>query len=150
MTYEKLLSALASKRNGSFFSCAWERQLKTKKGVNSNITKQVTATVRKGIDRRNMAKFKNGLEVYRNSPLPWGQWKRGQEGLIIEYTNKKGVEKNYVRFYTTVNKPKIQYFVDGREVPKECIMNLVQKSELTHENIVDCFVVDVHNIKYIK
>ena len=150
MKYGKVLSTLNSKRNGAFFSCTWERPLKTKRGVKSEITKQVTATVRKGIDRRNMFKYKSGAEEYTGGALPWGKWKEGLEGLMIEHINSKGVLNNYVRLYTTLNKPKITYFIDGREVSRECIESLVPKSELEREGVIDCFVLNVNSIKFIK
>jgi hypothetical protein len=150
MKYETFMSRLGTKKNGAFFSCTWERPMKTKKGVNSLITKEVTSTVRKGIDRRNLAKFRLGHETYKEGPLPWGSWKEGQEGLILQHITKDGELKNYVRLYTTTNKPKVKFFINGREVPKECIEKLVLKSELNTSDISDCFSVNIENIKNIR
>ena len=113
------------------------------------VTKEVTALVRKGINRQNLARFKNGLEEYKPASLPWGKWKEGMEGVIIEHTNAKGETQNYVRLYTTNNKPKVKYFINGNEVPKDRLIEIVPKSELEHEGIIDCFVVNINNITNI-
>ena len=149
MKYGKFLAKISAKRNGTFFNCIWERPLKTRRGVSNTVTKEVVATVRKGIDRRNMKKYTSGEAEFKSGPLVWGKWKKGLEGLIIEYTNAEGKTNHYARLYTTRNKPKVKYFIDGREVSKECIEALVPKSQLSSEDIMDCFTINIKNVKEI-
>ena len=149
MKYGKFLTKISAKHNGTFFNCIWERPLKTRRGVSNVVTKEVVATVRKGIDRRNMKKYTSGAAKFTSGPLVWGKWKKGLEGLVIEYTNAEGKTNHYARLYTTNNTPKVKYFIDGREVSRECIEALVPKSQLSSEDIIDCFTINIKNIKEI-
>lgn len=150
MKYEDLMSIMNKKKNGTFFGCTWERKVKTLKGIDNNITKEVHATVRKGIDRKNLKKYKENPESYSNGPLPWGKWENGQEGLIIAHTTNNGENKKYIRLYTTKNKPKVRFFVNGIETSKERISSMVQRSELKSLDDADFFTLDVEKIKDIK
>lgn len=93
--------------------------------------KRTTATVRYGINYKNIASVKSRFQAkYQNGEidtppsevkheLPWGQWKEGHEGVLIEH---KG--KDYLRVYTSPNPFKSEYFVNGEAITKEGIMTL--------------------------
>lgn len=120
MNTQKILAKLGQKQNGSFFNIKWtsELPLTAKAKKEGNIAFKTTeAVVRKGVNYDNTKIVKDQVEAgtkVLTHKLPWGNWKKGYEGLIIE---NKGNE--YLRLYTGANnKPKVTYNLNGKEMTK--------------------------------
>lgn len=135
MNTNMIINKLNLKQNGQFFKVSYVSDLPitaAAKKAGHNAYKVTEATVRKGIHYKSQKAYKEkmqamGLPVNSSNPLelPWGTWQKGNEGLVIEH---KG--QNYIRLYTTPNKAKSRYYVDGVEVSLEGLKNsgLVQNS----------------------
>ena len=79
--------------------------------------------------------------------LSWGKWDSKYPSLIIHH---KG--QDYVRLYSTPNKFKSTYYLNGRpiEVEKLKNMNIVQNSYWNRkEGSIDCLTVKTANIQEI-
>ena len=152
MNTNLLLMKLSTKRNGQYFNMVWASDVKMtasarKQGLQA--VKVVTSTVRKGIKYSNMKSVRlsarengdNSSQVITNS-LPWGSWKPGNEGLLIEHNNT-----NYLRVYSSPNKPKSIYLLNGKEISKENLkrLGIVQESYWS-TNLPACFTIKVENI----
>lgn len=134
MNTQMIIDRLNQKQNGSFFNIRVVTDIPMLAAAKRNghsCYKETVMTVRKGISYKNMKAVKNkiALKVANGEltqeevdaldhKLPWGTWKVGNEGLIIEH---KG--QNYVRFYSSPNKAKTRYFLDGVEVNYEELKN---------------------------
>lgn len=149
MNTNLLLMKLSQKRNGQFFKMVWTSDVKMtatarKQGIQA--VKIVTSTVRKGIKYSNLKSVRLASTQYElkslDHSLPWGFWKPGNEGLLIEHNNT-----NYLRVYSTPNKPKSIYLLNGKEISKETLKNLgiVQESYWS-TNLPACFTIKVENI----
>lgn len=89
-------------RKGSNIYVQWQRTCPLKKSAPSGVTveKVVTAPVRYGVDYANLATVKAGIEAGVRGDveaLPWGTWRKGYEGLIIDHV-KDGKPVEYIRF----------------------------------------------------
>ena len=165
MTVEKLLEILSKKGNGQFIKVHWVSDLSKQQGAQSKkagdvIEKDTIATVRKGIEYKNIAKVQEKLlrkGQYRIDPatgkkeavpekLPWGNWVKDYEGLLIESHGKI-----YVRFYTTPNKPQSKFILNGKEITKDELKELgvMQKSYWNNCEPTDCMTVQIKNIKEV-
>lgn len=164
MKLEQLLKELSNKQNGSWFKVDWISNLENKlsaaaKREGKSVTKQVTTTVRKGIRYANIASVKSRLisegkflvdpktgetHVFPDK-LKWGEWVEGSDVLI------KHKEQYYVRLYTSPNKPKIQYYLDGVEITAEKLrdLNILQPAYWKHESLEECMTLKVENIKKV-
>ena len=78
--------------------------------------------------------------------LPWGNWVKDYEGLLIESNGKI-----YVRFYTTPNKPQSKFILNGKEITKDELKELgvMQKSYWNNCEPTDCMTVQIKNIKEV-
>lgn len=158
-----VIAILNTKNNGQFFKIQYATDAKlSAKGKNGNhrVIKVTTATARKGINYKNMKTVKARFEAKIASgemtreeadnykmELPWGQWKAGYEGLVIEH---KG--QDYIRLYTSPNKSKVTYYVDGVEKTKEEVMatGYVIPSYFNKKNSDrDCYVVTMESVQII-
>lgn len=147
MNTNTIIDKLNTKRNGSWFLITWESDLPLvasakKAGVTGY--KRVTAQCRKGINYTHIKSVqkKHGLE-YKAEQLPWGNWKEGREGLIIEHKNN-----DYLRLYYGPNKSKVEYYLNGRKVTREELYNsgMVQKSYFKAKEKSECISVKTNNI----
>ena len=119
------------------------------------VLKCTETTVRKGISYKNLksvkTKIAEGYE-YVGGALQWGHWKEGLEGLVIEHTDKSGKYKEYLRVYTSPNKPKVTYVMDGKVVSEQEVKDsgFVKPSYWNKkETPTECFTVNMANIQYI-
>jgi hypothetical protein len=164
MKLEILLKELNRKRNGAWFKIEWTTDLNGKlcaaaKREGHVVTKNVATTVRKGVRYANIktvhdrlireGKFlvdpRTGVKHVMPDKLSWGEWVEGSDVLI------KHKDQYYVRLYTSPNKPKIQYFLDGIAITAEELKNkgLLQPAYWTRENVEDCMTLKVDNVSRI-
>ena len=156
MNINMLTSKLAQKNKGQWFKAVWISDVPVKASAKRNgivVNKMTYATVRYGIDYTNMkstkTKIMNG-ELNPTHELPWGKWVENKEGIFIEHTNKNGDKNIYLRLYSSPNKSRVKYFLNGKPIEKEKLMNLgyVQDS-VWKKSPSDCFTINVTNISEI-
>ena len=149
MTYNDIIKTITGTTKGSFHTMRWSKSLKTRKGIQGiNVTKETVATVRFGVGYDNMkavqVKRENGILPEQNQGLPWGTWK--QYPYTIEH---KG--NTYIRAALTPNANiKTVYRLNGVEVDKETLANIVLKSELESRKGNDVLAVNTDNIIEIR
>lgn len=164
MKLETLLKKLNSKKNGAWFKIEWTTDLNGKlcaaaKREGHVVTKEVSTTVRKGIHYANMAsvrerlisegKFlvdpKTGETHVIPDKLSWGEWVDGSNILI------KHKDQYYVRLYTSPNKPRIQYFLDGIAITAKELKNkgLLQPAYWNRDNVDECMTLKIDNVDKI-
>ena len=90
---ETVFSALEQvARKGQNVYVEWQRDCKTRKTMQAEVTKRVRAAVRYGVNYANIASIKtaiaDGLRGEVES-LPWGQWRTGYENRIIDQTGNE-------------------------------------------------------------
>lgn len=151
MNTNMIINKLSTKRNGQFFNISYVSDLPmTAKAKREGIValKVTKATVRKGISYKNMKSVQERLGDRINEPLelPWGIWVPEHKGLLIEY---KG--KTYLRLYSSPNKNKSVYLVNGKEVSLDELksMGIVQNSYWNKTGKPDCLTVNTANIEEI-
>lgn len=117
-----------------------------------SIEKITLATVRAGIDFKNLSSVKEGIENGERGeihPLKWGSWKKFP--YIIEHKGKE-----YVRLYPSLSKkhiPKVKYFLDGKEISKKDVLNYVtdsKRDEMIKAEKPECFNVTDSNFLPLK
>lgn len=146
MKLNNFLERLSQIPNGSFFKISWVRELPLyKEHQNSGIIvlKEVNTVARKGIKPWN-TKLGRTKDPSTHK-LPWGMWKKGYEGTILEHK-----DKHYVRLFLTNHKPLITYYLNGQPIDKETLLNMhiVTKAGWTEldPTTQDFFCVSVDNI----
>lgn len=151
MNTNMIINKLSTKRNGQFFNISYVSDLPmTAKAKREGIValKITKATVRKGISYKNMKSVQERLGDRINEPLdlPWGSWVPEHRGLLIEH---KG--KIYLRLYSSPNKNKSIYLVNGKEVSLDELksMGIVQNSYWNKTGKPDCLTVNTANIEEI-
>lgn len=117
------------------------------KKMGAVVLKRTVGVFRLGINYANL-KSNKGKDI---QPLPWGNYKEGTNGRIIEYTNKQGQYNLYARFYFSPNKPKSSYFLNGAKITKENLKNLgiVLNSYFNSNNKSECFTINLNNLEVI-
>jgi hypothetical protein len=77
--------------------------------------------------------------------LSWGEWVDGSNILI------KHKDQYYVRLYTSPNKPRIQYFLDGIAITAEELKNkgLLQSAYWNRDNVDECMTLKIDNVNKI-
>lgn len=147
MEFNKLMNHLSSKQNGSFRSLTWERELKTRKGVNACVVKRTSASaVRFGVTYDNMGVVQKGRE---DGALPaQNAGLRGMEWSIPNLVLKSvKTGKTYVRVSCAQNsKFNTEYFLNGRKVEKSEIEPLCLKSEFSNHERLTVFNVGIENV----
>jgi hypothetical protein len=164
MKLEQLLKELNNKKNGVWFKIEWTTDLNGKlcaaaKREGHVVTKEVSTTVRKGIRYANMAsvrkrfisegKFLVDPETGETHIFPeqlsWGEWVDGSDVLI------KHKEQYYVRLYTSPNKPKVKYFLDGVAIAADELrkLGLLQPSYWNNEKVQECMTLKVDSVDKI-
>lgn len=141
-TSEILQNVLAKK--GQFGRASWTKALKTRKGVSAKIEKQVTMSMRAGLDYDNLTAVKEKRESgelpKENAGLPWGQW------VAFPYLISHK-DKHYLRLYPNGNgKIETQYFLNGEKTTMEAIAPHVLASELPSGEKPECITVTLENI----
>lgn len=153
MEFKELINKINGKRNGTFFNITFKSDLSSKLSAESKRNgvkcyKLVSMTTRKGIDydkqKSVQDKVANGKVLTHE--LPWGQWKKGFEGIIVEHN---GVD--YLRLYPATNQRKVSYFLNGKEVLKDDLKGYMIKSFFTpKKESVDAFNVKVSGVVAIR
>ena len=153
MNITTLLSKLSDKRNGQWFKIEWMTEVpltaRAKKN-NQVVLKYTHSTMRKGISYKNIKRvqLKKLQENKENDfeKLPWGNWNPTFPGLLIEHK-----DKTYVRLYTTPNKPKVTYYLNGRPIDVEKLksLNIVPSGYFNKTEPADCITINVDNIQDI-
>lgn len=134
MNTNLIIANLKKIRKGQWFYCAFTSDLPLTAAAKREgyvAYKRTACTVRYGINYTNINTVKERFQLKANMgetvshALPWGQWKPGYEGILIEHKNN-----DYLRVYTSPNPFKSQYFVNGVPITKEGLMTLgiIQKS----------------------
>ena len=117
------------------------------------ILKKTTGTFRTGINYANTkqgkAKLAEGKDIEK---LPWGKYKEGTKGRIIEHTNSKGQYNMYARLYSSPNKPKSSFFINGVRISKEDLRSTgyVPDSYFTANHDTGCFTINLNNLELIQ
>lgn len=153
MNTNAIIMKLNNKNNGQFFKISWMSDVPITASAKAHgqvVYKYTTGTVRKGINYANQKsvqmKVQNEGKVLTHE-LPWGHYVEGYEGLLIEH---KG--KTYVRLYTTPNKFKSQFFLNGRPIEREELkkLGIVQNSYWNKpDGYADALTVNTANIQEI-
>ena len=109
MNTTTIISKLSTIQNGSWFNVKLMSPVPlSAKGKKDGVViyKISEMQCRKGIEYKNQKVVKAKVEAGKvlTHELPWGNWIKGHEGLLIEH---KGL--NYVRLYLGANKPKVSY-----------------------------------------
>lgn len=128
MENQEIINKLNNIKKGRFIS------LKKKKDLGKGIVKVSDLVIRLGVDYSNM-KASEGKEV---GSLPWGNWVKGLEGLVIE--NKNSYYLRVASAYSNNNKS--SYYLNGEEISKEEVAKIVGEKKLVSNNP------DVYNIKF--
>ena len=156
MNINRVIMSLKSINKGQWFKIRWTSDLPLTAAAKRQgyvAYKCTEATVRYGINYKNIgtvqarfqAKYDAGEEVKHE--LPWGQWKVGHEGILIEHK-----DNDYLRVYTSPNPFKSVYFVNGQPITKEGVMTLgiVQNSYWKKpEHKPEALTVKIGNIESI-
>jgi hypothetical protein len=154
MNIEQVRTLILGKK-GSNLPAVIHKELKTLKAHKDRKVEKITKLIiRGGIGYDNMKAVmegrENGTLPEENAGLPWGEW-ADEEGIHITH---KG--SDYVRMYpasginiATGHKfvPEVSYLLDGKEVPKEEVMDLCQKSEFPDKKEEPlCFTIKLDNL----
>ena len=135
MTNQQILQKLAHVKKGRYIS------LTKKKDLGQGIIKESDMRIRLGISFANM-KVNENKEI---GSLPWGQWVKGLENLVVEH---KG---NYYLRITTTNPNDLEsandviatrYIKDGELISKEEVISLIGEKKLISKPSL------VYNIKF--
>lgn len=152
MELNQILEKLDKKQKGSWFRLDYCKDLPITAQAKKNgfvVLKYSRSTVRYGIDYKNLKSTKEKIEQGKilTNKLNWGSWIPGYEGKFIEH---KG--KYYLRIYSSPNKTKSSYFLNGRPIKIEKLkeMNIVQKSYWNSgKEPTDTLTICVNNIQEI-
>lgn len=153
MNTSMIIDTLSRKQNGSFFKIRLVSDVKLNAEAKRNgvvAYKISDMTVRKGIDYKNQKCVKEKVEAGKvlTHELPFGEWAKGYEGLVIEHKGNK-----YIRLYSTPNKASVKYVLNGREVSFDDLKKsgLVLNSYFSdsRKEKPDCMTVKAENIQEI-
>lgn len=133
MKLQELEKSLSKIHNGTFFKITWRNTpSKVAASVHNNghcLEKEVTTTVRKGIQYRNIKKvqetfiergdfvvnpFTGKIELTIAPLADYWEWYIPK--VILHHKNK---DQYYLRLYTTINKPHVQWYFDGKPVTEK-------------------------------
>lgn len=155
---------LLKENKGRNLKATWRRNAKVRKGVTALIEKETSATIRTGINFANLSSVKEGIANEERSEvqaLQWGTW--SEFPFIIEH---KG--NDYLRLYPAssvpfvyeegkavctqeegnIQRPKVKWFLDGREIPFVLIQEFLLASELPKpiEETPICFTIKFNDL----
>lgn len=120
METKAIINKLSKIQNGAFFKIRWMTELPlTAAAKREGITalKLTSATMRKGIKYSNQKSVQLKVEKEGKSltsELPWGKWHPDYKGLVIQHK-----DKDYIRLYSSPNKSKAEYILNGEIVSYE-------------------------------
>lgn len=149
MIYGMVNKVVKEKKKGQFANLTWNKQLKTRAGVDVRVEKVSSAVVRFGVEYEKIKavqeKKENGEIPKETQPLKWGQW--SDFPYFISHKDNM-----YLRCSTVKNsKVKTEYFADGQPITREEAEVLCLKSEFGKSGAeMDVFTVNTENILSIK
>lgn len=145
---QKILNA-----KGQFLGALWTRSMKTRKGIDANVTKTVRTVVSAGItyDNREVVKEAraNGEAPAKNAGLPWGEW----ENFPHTITHKGS---RYVRLYPVRNADgtprscKVVYRINGQRASRDEVEALCPSSEFSSGSATECYTLNEANLRSVK
>ena len=138
----EIKNKLDTKHNGTFFKVTIRSKLPMRGHNTELVEKVVTMTVRKGIKYGNQKSVKERGII--PGSLPWGKWIEGFEGLFIEHNGNE-----YVRLYCSPNKAIARYLLNGKEVDKTEIEDMVRPSYWKHSDKPDAMTIRVDNLEVL-
>lgn len=156
MNTNMIIAKLSNKTKGSWFKMSYISDLPmTAQAKREGMValKYTTGTFRWGISYKNLKSVKTKDEATKLSggvvdhSLKWGTWDEQYPELII---NHKG--QQYVRLYSSPNKSKSTYYLNGRPISKEDLMALgiIQKSYWNKPaGSAECMTMKAGNIQEI-
>ena len=116
METKQLLELLKDKKDGVDFSIEYSGDLPLNAAAKKNgiiATKITKMIAKKGIKYSDLQSVKDrineGLELTHE--LPWGMWKYGFEGLLIEHK-----DSDYIRLYPKADSFSTTYYIGNKEV----------------------------------
>ncbi len=150
MQIEQVKQAIEKTPKGANIVVEWVRPVKTKKAFDGNITKSCRMVGRIGIEYDNT---KSVQEKRENGDLPSeNQGLNGMEWIQYPFLLRaiKSGKEQLRLFKGTSDKvsPEVHFFLNGREVNKEEIENVMLASEKTSRQ-GDCFSCKIENITRI-
>jgi hypothetical protein len=130
MEINQLTAKLSSRPKGSIFSITTRRPVKLKKGFLERAEKESQFQGLFGVEYSNTANVKSGIQdgERANPYLPKGVKRAFYLGGLKFFETFGGNVCLAVNL--SGNKPKSQYFLDGKQVSEEQIENMVLASEL--------------------
>lgn len=155
MNTNMIIARLSQKNKGQFFKMSYISDVPVTAQAKRNgvtVMKYTTGTFRWGINYKNLrtVKIKDSM-IFGESvthELPWGEWDPEHKGLIINHNNKQ-----YVRLYTSPNKNKSTFYLNGRPIEIEDLKKLevVQNSYWNKNGLdkPDCLTIFSGNIQEI-
>lgn len=160
MKLNDIMTKINSIHNGAYFNITYLNEVPVLAAFKNqyHVDKYTSSTVRKGIHYQNLKAYQQKLAMCDNAKefealqkpleLPWGHWMTGHEGYIIEHTNKAGEYKQYLRLYSSPNKPKNAYFLNGKSIDREELkmMGIIPASYWTKTNDTGTMTVTLDKI----
>jgi hypothetical protein len=149
MRMEDVMRVIEEYKSGTWVSITWEKELKTRKGIEAIVTKKTEAVLRMGVAYDNKASVKEKRESgelpEENQGLPYGIWHLFP--YLIQHK-----ENFQLRVTTSQNtKYDTHYFLNGTEVKKDDIRELVLKSEIeSNGERPEVFNIKIENLVAIK
>ncbi len=155
---------LLKENKGRNLRATWRRSAKVRKGITNRIEKETSATIRTGINFANLSAVKEGIQSEQREevqPLQWGTWQ--EFPFIIEHK-----ETEYLRLYpassvpfqydggvaicqaneNAIQRPKVTWYLDGREIPFVLIQEFLLASE--HPKPIEetpiCFTIKLQDL----
>ena len=151
MDIKKLARILQTIKAGEFHTVEWNKELKTRKGIDAVVTKNtVGKALRVGVayDNKQAVKTKRELGILptENKGLPYGTWRAFP--YLIKHNGKlqlRVTTAQNTRFLT-------EYFINGVKAERKDIVELVLKSEIGNgdEKQIDVFNLKIENIIAIR
>lgn len=150
------ISRITSKGKGQFFKMSYISDLPMTAAAKREgliALKSTTGTFRWGINYSHIKSVKEKDEAIKTlgvapkHELPWGQWNPQYPQLVINHKDKQ-----YMRLYMTPNKSKSNYYLNGRPITKEELIELgvVQKSYWNKgDTKQECMTINIANIQEI-
>lgn len=139
---------------GQFFKMSYVTDVDVSaagKAAGVTVLKRVVGTFRIGIAYKNTQKAKEFLNGGAPEKLPWGEWKAGCGNRIICYTTKDHQYKEYARVYSTPNKTKVQYYLNGKPISVRdlALTGYVRRSYFDRKDDRGCYTICLNNIESI-
>ena len=144
-----IFKAIENYKAGTWVAILWEKELKTRKGIESVVVKKTEATLRMGVTYDNKAsvieKRETGELPKENQGLPYGTWYRFP--YLIEHKGNL-----QLRVTTSQNtKYNTKYYIDGIEATKDEVRELVLKSEIeSNGERPEVFNIKIENVVAIR